>query len=120
VYSNGTIASRTTTVSLPEGPATTTTSYDAFGNVSAVTNTLGQQETWSNYNGLGQPGRYVDVNGLSTDYTYDPNGNLTMATLHLPSGDQVTSYTYDHHHNVTSISNPDGRVTRYQYNSAER
>jgi RHS repeat-associated protein len=119
-YANGTVASRTSTIALPEGPATTTISYDSLGNVSGVTNSVGQKKTWSNYNGFGQPGHYVDANGISTDYTYDPNGNLMTATRHLPSGDQVTTYTYDHHHNVTSISSPDGSVTRYQYNSAGR
>lgn len=119
-YANGTIASRTTTLSLPEGPATRTISYDTSGNVSALTNGIGQQITWSNYNGFGQPGRYVDIKGIATDYTYDPAGNLITTTYHLPGGDQVTSYTYDHHHNVTSISYPNGNITRYQYNSAER
>jgi RHS repeat-associated protein len=119
-YSNGTVASRTNTVTLPEGPATTTILYDTLGNVSSVTNSVGQKDSWSNYNGFGQPGHYVDANGIATDYTYDPNGNLMTETRHLPSGDQVTSYTYDHHHNITSISYPNGSVTRYQYNSAER
>jgi RHS repeat-associated protein len=119
-YASGVIASFTRSLSLPEGPATTTVQYDAAGNVSSITNSLNQQESWSNYNGFGQPGRFVDINGIATDYVYDANGNLMTVTRHLPSGDQTTTYAYDHHHNVTSVTYPDGSAGQYQYNSSER
>ncbi len=117
---NGTVASRTVTLSLPEGPATTTTTYDAQGNMTTRTNALNQTETWSSFNGMGQPGRYTDINGVWTDYVYDVKGNLTKATQNLPTGPRVTTYTTNNNHQVTDIVYADGSADRYRYKAYDR
>ncbi|GAB2878678.1 hypothetical protein GCM10027277_54900 [Pseudoduganella ginsengisoli] len=115
-----TLSAVTTTTAMPEGPATETITYDAQGNITSKTNALNHVETWSAYNGMGQPGRYVDVNGVATDYAYDPKGNLTTITQHLASGDRVTRMAYDNNHQVTDITYANGRVERFRYNDAGR
>ncbi len=109
--------SQTLSQTLPGGVvATTTIQYDTAGNVTSVTNPLGQVESWSGYNGLGQPSTYVDMNGVTTTYVYDTKGGL----LSESKNGRVTSYAYNHDRQVSSISYPDGSATRYQYNAAGR
>jgi RHS repeat-associated protein len=114
---NGTIASETVSRVLPDGAAAATIYYDAFGNVAAVSNALNHTAKWSNYNGLGRPGSYLDANGVATDYTYNPNG--TLATVAEP-GKGSTRFEYNHDRQVTSVNSPDGQVARYRYNAAGR
>ena len=86
-----------------------------------MTNALGQQASWSNYNGLGQPGRMTDPNGVATDYTYDAKGNALTATQLLPSGNRVTTLAYNNnHHQPTDITSADGRVVRFRYTASNR
>lgn len=73
-YQNNVLASATTTQTLPSGSASTTVNYDALGNISSTVNALGQQVSWSNYNGLGRPGQMTDANGVITTYTYNTAG----------------------------------------------
>jgi RHS repeat-associated protein len=113
----GTLVTQTVSRQLPEGTATDTVKYDALGNLLSRTNALNQMETWSQYNGLGQPGRYVDINGVSTTYLYEANGALKSMTDY--AGRQ-TSYTYTHAGLVDTITYPDGSVVRNQYNAAGR
>lgn len=59
---------------------------------------------------------YVDLNGVTTSYTYDPRGNLLSAT----TNGRTTVYTYTHDRQISTISRPDGGVMRYKYNAAGR
>lgn len=118
LYSNNTLQSIVQTVASSTGNKTTTTQFDALGNMASVTNAVGQQITYSGYNGLGQPGRSVDPNGLATDYYYDVKGNLTSTIQRLASGDRTTTYAYNNNHQPTDISYPDGHVERMRYNAA--
>src|SRR5450830_871476 len=102
---------------LPEGIFKEIINYDAAGNISTVTNDLNQQSSWSNYNGLGLPGKYVDINGTVTTYQYDELGNVLSLTI---GGGRTTRFTYTNDNQISTISYPDGRVTRYQYNAAGR
>ena len=120
LHPGGGIASQTITQMLPEGPATTTLTYDIKGNLTSRTNALSQQELWSNYDGMGHAGRYVDINGVSTDYVYDVKGNLSRVTRNLPTGGVTTTYLYNHSGQVTSITSPDGSVANFGYNASGR
>ncbi|KAB8063726.1 RHS repeat-associated core domain-containing protein [Janthinobacterium violaceinigrum] len=115
-HGNEAIASRTVSESLPSGAATYTSTYDLSGNLISRTNPLGQVETWGNYNGLGLPMTYVNLNGVTTSYTYDPRGNM----LSQSTNGRTTTYTYNHDRQISTISSPDGSVVRYQYNAAGR
>lgn len=114
---NGTLAS--TAVSVPtngSAVATTTDVYDASGNVRSRTNGLGATESWSGYNGLGEPGTYTDQNGVATSYTYNPNGTMSSKTNAVGT----TTWTFAHDRQVSTVNYPDGRVQRYQYNAGGR
>ena len=102
---------------LPEGIFKKTTIYDAKGNISSVTNELDQKSSWFDYNGLGLPGKYIDINGVISVYTYDELGNTLSITK---NGTQTTKFTYTNDRQISTISYPDGSVTRYQYNAAGR
>lgn len=120
-YPDGVISSRTNSVHLANGSlATTTTNYDAFGNPVSTTNSMNQQANWSNYDKLGKPGRYTDINGIASDFAYNANGTLQSVSRHLAEGDQVTSFTYDHDRKLATIQYPDGHSDRYQYTASER
>ncbi|SFV04491.1 RHS repeat protein [Pseudoduganella namucuonensis] len=119
-YPNNTIATRTVTRVLPEGNVTATIKYDTLGNIVSTTNYLGQQQSWSNHNALGLAGRHIDLNGIATDFGYDPKGNLIRQTQHLPNGDRVTTFTYNNNRQLTDVSYADGRVDRYRYNISGR
>jgi RHS repeat-associated protein len=119
-HANGPIASITVTRSLPSGTSSNTLNYDSLGNRTSVVNAVGQQVGWSNYNGLGLPGRMVDANGVATNYTYDAKGNLLSATHVLPSGSRTTTYAYNNNRQVTDVVSPTGSIARVRYNAATR
>jgi RHS repeat-associated protein len=119
-HPSGLLSSKTVTQSMPGGDAVTTTIYDTVGNVSSVTNALGHVKSYSLYNGLGQPGRVVDINNVATDYTYDARGNQIAATSYLPSGPRTVTFAYDATNQPTDIAYPGGRVARFRYNAALR
>jgi len=117
---SGVMASMSVTQTLPAGSATTTYAYDANGNLNSVTNALGQQVLLSGYNGLGQPGRMTDANGVVTDYVYDARGNLTSSAQYLTNGTRTTSYSYNYDRQVTDVSYANGRVDRVRYTASGR
>ena len=100
--------SRTETRNLPTGAATTTYSYDSFGNLTSVVDPTGTTVTFSGYDGLGRPSAMVSANGVSHGYSYDGRGNLATDTAYLTNGNAVTRYTYDGRNDLISISLPDG------------
>lgn len=116
LHSNGTIESKSISRSVPGGMATSTFRYDAQGYLVSKTNPLNQTEYWSEHNGLGLPGKYTDLNGVVTAYTYYTNGSLET---HVKAG-KLTRWTYAHDGQIASVSFPDGRVARYTYNAAGR
>jgi YD repeat-containing protein len=127
-HPSNSLATRTITRELPSVNAatgypynaSTVYSYDTSGNLISVTNPLGQQVTYSLHNGLGLPGRKTDINGVTTDFTYDRAGNLLTSAQNLPSGARTTAYKYDGSNQVTKITFPDGRISQLQYNTAGR
>ena len=119
-HPNNAIATETVTRVLPGGNAVTTLSYDTLGNRVSLTNALGHQTAWTNFNGYGQAGRTTDANGVITDFAYDGTGNLTSRTQYLPSGPRTTTFAFNNSRQVTDISTADGRVQRTRYSAANR
>ena len=119
-HSNTALATRSITQTLPNGSATETYAYDTFGRLTAYTNAVGHQFTWSMHNGFGKPGRFVNANGVATDYTYDAIGNLMSEVTYLPSGNRWTSYTYNADGQRTSASHSDGSAEQYRYSVSGR
>lgn len=120
LYGNGMVQSMTVTVPSPGGTAKTTTNYDTLGNVTSVVDGLGYTTTYSNYNGLGEPGKVVGQNGDETDYTYDARGRVASKTTH-PNGTAATwNYVYDGFGLLSQLSAPDGEVTSWSRDAEMR
>jgi len=117
---NGTLVSQSVNRQIVGGVATTTQSYDAAGNLFSQGNALGHNEFWSEYNGLGQPGRYIDINGVATTFEYHPKGLLKSFTHLLPSGNRTTNLTYNNDRTLTDIVFPDGSAKRWRYSAGGR
>jgi RHS repeat-associated protein len=111
--------------------ATTTYTYDKFGNVETITDALGQTETFDEYDRMKNPLRKTDRNGTVTIFTYDG----LSRPLTITAGSDATSYsytltgeirtqtqggftqtnTYDAIGNLTRQEEPGGIVKVYQY-----
>ncbi|CRZ34850.1 RHS repeat-associated protein [Herbinix hemicellulosilytica] len=71
--------------------------YDAAGRVTTIIHT----------------DRYGNVLNLYS-YTYDSVGNLTAET----NNGQTTHYTYDANGRISSVTEPNGKITEYEYDQA--
>lgn len=120
-HPNKALATVVATRALPGGQTRTrTVAYDSLGNQVSATNEAGHQVTYTNYNGLGLPGRVTDPNGVSTDFVYDLRGNLITSTHLLPTGSRTTTFAYNDDRRVTDVGYPAGAVDRYRYSAAGR
>jgi YD repeat-containing protein len=108
-----------------DGPLTgsadaVTQSFDAKGNLTSVSNSLGHTTTYASYNALGQPGRVTGPNGDITDYTYDARGRASTEKRFVNSAWQTTTYKYNAAGLLESITRPDGQKRTYVYDAARR
>lgn len=104
-----------------DGPRTdasdiTNYTYDAFGNLTSVTNALGHVTTLSNYDAAGRVGKITDANGLVTTLTYTVRGWLKTRTV----GTLTTTFDYDKVGQLTQVTMPDGSFVNYEYDAAHR
>ncbi|HSX65229.1 MAG TPA: type IV secretion protein Rhs, partial [Pseudoxanthomonas sp.] len=91
--------------------------YDANGNTTSVTDTLGR-ETRNEYDPLNRLKRTLqDVGGIAaeTTFEYDALDNLTQVTD--PKG-LATTYSYNGLGDLLQLSSPDTGTTAYTYDSA--
>jgi RHS repeat-associated protein len=115
-HGNGMLAAVTVDGPLPGNGDAVTTTYDSLGNLVSVSNALGHTETYSLFNGLGQPGRVTGANGEITDYTYDANGRITRVRTY-PNGSTPadTAIAYNLRGEIASVTTPSGVVNHYSY-----
>ncbi|MFJ2988646.1 DUF6531 domain-containing protein [Collimonas sp. NPDC087041] len=99
---------------------TTTYTYDTFGNLSTITNAVGQVTTLSNYDANGRVGLITDTNGTTTALTYSPRGWLTGKTVTANGTVQTTSYSYDGVGQLIQATLPDTSTINYTYDPAHR
>ncbi|GAA4691805.1 hypothetical protein GCM10023324_53400 [Streptomyces youssoufiensis] len=118
---------------------TSTTTYDAKGNVLTATAPapLSHKQTWT-YDSRGNVSSYTDGRGNKTSYTHNganqlttvtaPDGGKTthtynalneLASSTTPRGNKAT-YTYDTAGNRTSANSPAGHKTTFAYDDAGR
>jgi YD repeat-containing protein len=113
LYGNGMVQTMTVTKPSPNGSDTDTYQYDTLGNLTSLSNGLGQTAAYSNYNALGKVGHVVGPNGDATDYTYDARGRVAAKTIY-PNGSAATwTYTYDGFGLLYTQTGPDGQVTTW-------
>ena len=111
-----------TTVTDPDGDTITTT-RDGQANLLSATDALGRTTTYAGYNAFNEPQTVTDAAGTATTNTYDPNGNLTQVSTPLVGSGQnrVIIYTHGnalHPGDVTQMTDPDGKVWTYAYDTS--
>lgn len=94
--------------------------YNQLGNLTSVSNSLGHATTYSNHNGLGQPGRVVGPNGAITDYTYDARGRILTKTDVIGGVANTASYEYDARGRLKTTTTPDGISVASTYDVQDR
>jgi YD repeat-containing protein len=98
----------------------TTYTYDDIGNLASVTNPLGQITTYSAYDANGKVGRIVEPNGLVTEMTYTPRGQISSRTVSDGTSRETTSFGYDLAGQLIKQTNPDGSWMAFGYDPAHR
>jgi len=86
----------------------------------SVANSLGHTVTFSDYNGRGQPGKRIGVNGEIVEWIYDDRGRVTQATTRRNNLAASTTWTYAPNGLLASMTQPDGVVESYIYDVARR
>jgi RHS repeat-associated protein len=86
------------------------------GNLTSVTNALGDVTRFSDYDANGRPRKITDPNNVETTLTYNFRGQITSR---LTIG-QTTSYIYDKVGQLTEVREPSGVVVKYAYDAAHR
>jgi YD repeat-containing protein len=98
----------------------TTYVYDSSGNLSTITNAIGQVTTLSNYDANGRVGLITDANGTATALTYSPRGWLTGQTITGGGMTEASSYSYDNVGQLTLVTLPNASTVSYTYDPAHR
>lgn len=119
-HPNGLVASATQDGPLPGTGDAVTRTYSTAGDLLAVSDSLGAFETFSNYSGLGLPGRMVARNGAIYDYTYDAYGRRLTAKRTAGAVVSSVSWEYDGRGRVTKTIAPDGLQMTMAYDDADR
>lgn len=117
-HANGVLATVVTDGPLPGPGDAVTSQFDTAGNLISASNSLGHTVSYSNYNGLGLPGRVVDANGATTDMEYDVRGRLVLSRAYLDTGVADTRYVYSKDGLLAKTITPDGIETSNFYDAA--
>lgn len=91
--------------------------YDAKGNLTKVTNALGQETLLGNYDDRGNPGTITDANGVVSTLTY--NG-VDPKLASITTAGSTTSFEHDLVGQLTKIIRADGSWLQYTYDPARR
>jgi YD repeat-containing protein len=69
-----------------------TSKYDTNGNVTSITDALGNKTFFNNYDEFGNPGQIIDPLGNKTTNVYDTHGNLQQT---IDAEGNLTTFGYD-------------------------
>src|SRR5690606_29084351 len=87
-----------------------------IGDIYRITNALGHQTTFHEYNANGYPERITDANGVEILLDYDTRNRLTSQSVN----GAVTTHQYDENGNRTQSQLPNGVTVSYEYDAAHR
>lgn len=90
--------------------------YDARGNVSRITNALGQVTEIPLHDAHGNPLRVIDPNRVETLFEYDTRQRLLSRSV----AGAVTRFEYDGVGQLTKVTLPDASALQYVYDPAHR
>jgi RHS repeat-associated protein len=104
-----------------DGPRTdvndiTTYTYDSFGQLLTTTNPAMHVTRVLERDGHGRVKRIEYPSGQVRETTYDPVGRVLTTTFSA----RTTTYTYDVRGNLATVTDPDGLITTYLYDAANR
>lgn len=105
-----------------DGPRTdvqdvTLYAYDSRGNLTQVTNALGQVTRLGDYDERGKPGSITDANGVTSSLTYTGvDGWLASVS----TAGSTTRFDYDAVGQITRVTRGDGSWLSYEYDDARR
>lgn len=117
-HANGLKASIKIDGPLPQDDVTST--FNNQGDLTSTTNALGHTISYSNYNGLGLPGRIVNANGGVRELTYDGRGRVLFDRTSSGTGWATTAFGYTAAGDIASLTQPDGVTVRYGYDAGRR
>ncbi|WP_284691723.1 RHS repeat-associated core domain-containing protein [Pinirhizobacter soli] len=119
VYYPSSFLMQTFTVSPPGGIGKVTYSYDTLGNLTKVSDGLGNSTTYSNFTGLGSPQTITSQNGDVTTLSYDARGRI-QSLVHVYNATNTASYTYGANGLISDYVQLDGQRYHFDYDSALR
>ncbi|MDV6784216.1 RHS repeat protein, partial [Pseudomonas aeruginosa] len=105
-----------------DGPRTdvqdvTLYAYDSRGNLTQVTNALGQVTHLGDYDERGKPGSITDANGVTSSLAYTGvDGWLASVS----TAGSTTRFDYDAVGQITRVTRGDGSWLSYEYDDARR
>jgi len=119
-HANGMLATVTEDGPIAGSGDAIVTTYNEYGDIVSVANSLGHTTTYANHNGLGLPGRITGANGDITDYVYDAQGRVTVVRRWNSGVAADTVTAYNAQGLVSTVTAPDGAVSNYEYDTARR
>lgn len=119
-HANNEMASMVVDGPLADTGDRTTTEYDTLGRAVRATDGLGHVTQWLDHDGLGLPGRTIDVDGLTTRYTWDAKGRLLTTTVEEPTGNSTWTNAWRSDDQLASATDPTGLVTTFVYDGIGR
>jgi RHS repeat-associated protein len=99
---------------------TTTMTYDTHGDLSTVSNALGQETQLTSYSADGRLESMTDPNGLVTNMDYDLRGQVISRAVGSGSSFETTRWTRDKAENVTKATFSDASALTYTLDAANR
>lgn len=97
---------------------TTIEYHQNSNNLKKVTNALGHESRYDQYDPNGRLKRRYDENGTRFQYSYDPRGWLISIIEAPSSGYRTTSYEYDDVGQLIKVTQPDKSTQNYVYDAS--
>ena len=120
LYPNGMVQTKTVNHPSINQADVDTYQYDSLGNLTSMTNAMGQKISYGGYNALGEPGFQTGPNGDTVEYTYDAGGRVITKTTHPNNGTATWTYAYDGFGLLAGVTAPDGQTISWTRNAAMR